>query len=119
MYKMLPKNCKFNYLEPKSPIIYEISFRVVRFAISDNTYETILTNLECDEFGSHTIKELYHMRWGIEASFRELKYAIGLVNFHSKKVEFIEQEVLAKLTMYNFCEIITLNVIISYKQRKH
>lgn len=119
VYKILPKNSKFDYLALKSPVFYEFTFRVVRFAISDNTYETILTNLDCDKFPAHTIKELYHMRWGIETSFRELKYAIGLVNFHSKKVEFIEQEVLAKLTMYNFCEIITLNVIISYKQRKH
>jgi hypothetical protein len=59
------------------------------------------------------------MRWGIETSFRELKYAIGLINFHSKKMECIAQEVFAKLTMYNFCEIITLNVVITYKQRKH
>ena len=25
------------------------------------------------------------MRWGIETSFRELKYAVGLTSFHSKK----------------------------------
>jgi len=75
--------------------------------------------LDANEFSADKIKELYHMRWGIETSFRELKYAIGLINFHSKKVEHIAQEVFAKLTMYNFCEIITLNVVITYKQRKH
>ena len=91
----------------------------MRFKISDNTYETIITNLDANEFSADKIKELYHMRWGIETSFRELKYAIGLINFHSKKVEYIAQEVFAKLTMYNFCEIITLNVVITHKQRKH
>ena len=35
------------------------------------------------------IKELYHMRWGIETSFRELKYAIGLTSFHSKKRDYM------------------------------
>ena len=118
-YKFLPNNVNFDYLELKSSDIYLISFRVVRFKISDDSYETIITNLDEEEFGMDMIKELYHMRWGIETSFRELKYAIGLVNFHSKKVEYIEQEVFAKLTMYNFCEIITLNVVITHKQRKH
>jgi hypothetical protein len=119
IYKFMPQNCNFDYLEIKSPNFYPISFRVVRFKISDNTYETIITNLDTNEFPADKIKELYNMRWGIETSFRELKYAIGLINFHSKKVEYIAQEVFAKLTMYNFCEIITLNVVITYKQRKH
>ncbi|MBC8061048.1 MAG: IS4/IS5 family transposase, partial [Clostridiaceae bacterium] len=30
--------------------------------------------------------------------FRELKYALGLINFHSKKVEYIFQEIFAKHT---------------------
>ncbi|MBN1051303.1 MULTISPECIES: IS4 family transposase [unclassified Clostridium] len=119
IYKFMPKCSKFDYLELKSPNFYPISFRVVRFKISDNTYETIITNLDSNEFSADKIKELYHMRWGIETSFRELKYALGLINFHSKKVNHIAQEVFAKLTMYNFCEIITLNVVILHKQRKH
>ena len=32
-------------------------------------------------------------RWGIERSFRKLKYTIGLTNFHAKKVEYILQEI--------------------------
>lgn len=118
IYKLIRNTCKLDYLEPKSKDFYPISFRILRFKISDDTYETILTNLDSNEFSLKDIKELYHMRWGIETSFRELKYAIGLVNFHSKKVDYIVQEVFAKLTMYNFCEIITLNVVITQKQRK-
>ncbi|MPQ45198.1 IS4 family transposase, partial [Clostridium tarantellae] len=118
-YKFLPKNSKFDYLELKSPKFYDMSFRVVRFKISDNSYETIITNLDSNQFSPSDLKTLYHMRWGIETAFRELKYAIGMVNFHSKKVDFIKQEIFAKLTMYNFCEMITMNVVISQKQRKH
>ncbi|SFD51848.1 IS4 family transposase [Clostridium uliginosum] len=119
IYKFMPKRSNFDYLEFKSNNFYPISFRVVRFKISDNTYETIITNLDANEFSADMIKEIYHMRWGIETSFRELKYAIGLINFHSKKVDHIIQEVFAKLTMYNFCEIITIHVVITHKQRKH
>ena len=118
IYKFLPKNCNFDYLKDKKDC-YKISFRLVRFKISENTYETIITNTDKIEFSSEILKKIYHMRWGIETSFRELKYAIGLVNFHSKKRDFIIQEIFAKLTMYNFCSMITLNVTIEQKQSKY
>lgn len=50
---------------------------------------------------------MYAMRWGIETSFRELKYSVTLLHLHSKKVDFIYQEVFAKLIMYNFYQMIT------------
>ena len=60
------------------------------------------------------------MRWGIETSFRELKYIIGLTNLHSKKDNFIRQEIFAKLTMYNFCErIISAAVVIQDNGKKY
>lgn len=118
-YKFMPANQKFDYLPVGDKGIYPITFRVVRFAISENTYEVIITNLPEKEFPVVKIKEIYHMRWGIETSFRELKYAIGLTNFHSKKTAYILQEIFARLTMYNFCEIITTHVVIQQKNRKY
>ena len=92
---------------------------MIRFKISDNSYETIITNLDRSSFPPEEIKSLYHMRWGIETSFRELKYAIGLTNFHAKKTEYIAQEIFARLVMYNFCKMITLQVVIKQKPTKH
>ena len=43
-------------------------------------YETIATSLDPEVFPSDSIKQLYHMRWGIETSFRELN-----MNSFSKK----------------------------------
>lgn len=118
-YKFMPTIQKFDYLPVGNKGIYSINFRVVRFAISDNNYEVIITNLSKKEFSVEKIKKIYHMRWGIETSFRELKYAIGLTNFHSKKTVYIIQEIFARLTMYNFCEIITTHVVIHQKDRKY
>lgn len=60
------------------------------------------------------------MRWGIETSFRELKYTIGLTRFHSEKTEYIKQEIWVRLILYNFCEIITTRVVVQQKAtRKH
>lgn len=118
-YKFLPNNSRFDYFELNDTLFYPLNFRVLRFKISETSYETIITNLDTEEFSPEIIKELYHLRWGVETSFRELKYTIGLAHLHSKKMDFIVQEVLAKLIMYNFCEMITLNVALEKKDRKH
>ena len=64
------------------------------------------------------IKELYASRWGIETSFRDLKYTIGMLNFHSKKVMCIQQEIYDRMVMYNFVQMITLHVVIVKKTKK-
>lgn len=89
-----------------------VTERIVRFEITPGHYETIITSLPKDKFPLSEIKSLYHLRWGIETSFRELKYAIGMINLHSKKVEYIKQEIMAALIMYNFCERVTMSVVI-------
>lgn len=119
LYKVLSKASPFDYLDLHKNKFYPITFRVVRFKISEDTYESIITNLSKIDFSPNKIKELYHLRWGIETSFRELKYAIGLTNFHAKKVEYILQEIYARITMYNFCEIITTEVTVQQKSTKH
>ncbi|HZJ78739.1 MAG TPA: IS4 family transposase [Clostridia bacterium] len=118
IYRFLPSNSTFDYLERKSKEIYSISFRVVRFEITPGKYECIATNLENDEFSPAEIKQLYRMRWGIETSFRELKYSIGLVNLHSKKAELVEQEIYARFIMYNFCSLVVRAVAIKQKSTK-
>ena len=96
--------------EYESP--FRMTLRIVRFKISDDTYETIVTSLDKDAFPLKDFKELYHLRWGIETSFRELKYAVGLVNFHCKNETSVLQEIYARLIMYNFCMRIATQVII-------
>ena len=98
---------------------YKISFRIVRFRLSADSFETIVTNLPADAFPPIELKRLYARRWGIETSFRQLKYTLGLVHFHAKKVEHIYQEVFAKLTMYNFSELITSHVVIQKRNTKY
>lgn len=117
LYKFLPSNSTFDFLEQSD--FYPITLRVVRFPITTDTYECVITNLPTDTFPPDELKKLYAMRWGIETAFRELKYAIGLSCFHAKKVEYIKQEIFARLLLYNFCEIITTHVLIQQKDAKH
>ncbi len=118
IYRFLPSQHPFPYLPKDSSDFYLIPLRVVRFPISDTSMETLVTNLDEDAFPMEELKQLYHLRWDIETSFRQLKYTIGLSQFQSKKVENITQEIFARLTMYNFCELITSHVVIQNKNRK-
>ena len=61
----------------------------------------LITNLNRFEFPLEKMKEMYHLRWGIETSFLNLKYAIGAIQFHSRKDDFIKMELFAHFTMFN------------------
>ena len=122
--KFIPHTSTFDFLPQTSRKAiamqpYYLSFRAVRFKLTEDTYEVLLTNLTDDEFSAPELKELYAMRWGIETSFRDLKYSLALFYFHSKKTENILQEIFARLTMYNFAELITSHVVVKQKNRKY
>ena len=123
-YKYIASSCPFDILPQHSskadtPVFYTLEFRIVRFKISEDAYETVITNLSGDKYPPEELKKLYASRWGIETSFRDLKYTIGLLKYHSKKTACIHQEIFARLTLYNFVEVITSHVAISKKQRKY
>ncbi|SFN67759.1 Transposase DDE domain-containing protein [Pseudobutyrivibrio sp. UC1225] len=123
-YRWIPNNTIFDYLPNKNrkgepTKFYKLSFRIVRFQLSEGSYETIITNLPNNKYPPEKIKKLYALRWGIETSFRDLKYTMGMLDFHTKKVECIQQELYAHLIMYNFAEMITSHVVIKKKQRKY
>jgi len=118
-YRYVSPEVQFDYIESGSYDEYPLSLRIVRFEVADGIFESIVTNLPADEFPPDEIKQLYHMRWDIETSFRDLKHTIGTTNFHSKKPEYIEQEIWARLILFNFCAIITTHVVIRQNDTKH
>ena len=83
-----------------------VKYRIVKFRINNpdtgrDEWEVLITNLNRFEFPLSKMKEMYHLRWGIETSFRNLKYAVGAVNFHSRRDDFVEMELYAHFIMYN------------------
>ena len=59
------------------------------------------------------------MRWKIETSFRDLKHTIGTENFHSKSVNFVSQEILARMILFDFSTIIISMAVVEKGNRKH
>ena len=114
-YRYAPPNSKLDYLPPHSKykedaVFYQLPFRVVRFKIAENQYETLLTNLDRDSFPAEELKRLYAMRWGVETSFRTLKYNVGLLYFHSWKKNLVMQELFAGLALYNIASTIAAQI---------
>lgn len=117
--RYMDANATFDYLTYGSTDTYNLSFRIVRFPISESTYECIVTNLPEDEFPMEQIKLIYFSRWSIEGSFRKLKYTIGLSNFHAYKPEYIKQEIWAKLIAYNITETLINHTVVKHGDTKH
>jgi hypothetical protein len=124
-YRFIPQNMNFDYLPllkgtyGTKPVFYNLNYRVVRVRINGELLETLVTNLSAEQYPPDKLKELYTLRWGIETSFRSLKYTVGMLRFHSKKAECIFQEVFASLIIYNFTEWITAQVIIQKSTCMH
>ncbi len=61
--RFVDKATSFDFIEYGSKDTYRMTFRIVRFPISDGIYECLVTNLPRDEFPSERIKQLYSSRW--------------------------------------------------------
>ena len=77
-------------------------------SVPENTADIALKNRYISKVGI----------WGIELSFRELKYLVDMVHFHALKEEYIDQEVAAKLIMFNYSSAICNNVVVPNASKK-
>ena len=109
-YHHIPSRGHYDFLEVGSDDTDELKLRVVKFPLTDDSYEYIVTNLPVYGFSLSTIKELYGLRWNHETAFRHLKYAGNMVHLHSLKKNLLLQEIYGKLTLYNFTALITATV---------
>lgn len=102
-YHYIGTSKTYDYITTKSNEIDTFSVREIKFILPGGNAEYLLTNLPKSEFSTSDIREIYRLRWGIETSFRYLKYVSGMIHLHSLKQKFIFQEIYAKLIGYNFC----------------
>ena len=122
--RYIPNKVKFDYLSAEfkrtDPAeLFTLNFRIVRIEIKENSYEMLVTNLSEEEFPKEELKKLYAMRWGIETSFRNLKYIVGMLEFHSRKSESVTQEIYASLIMHNMTQFIAICVKLPERETKY
>lgn len=117
--RLIRKEVPFDFLGYGSDGTYPMALRFVRLMLPDGSWELLVTNLPEDTFPPEELLRLYGMRWGVESSFRELKYSIGLSNYHSRKPRYVEQEIWARLALYNFCESIIADAAARMAEETH
>lgn len=117
VYQYISNKTEFSYLDDEHEY-YELELRVVRFKINADTYECLVTNLEESEFSLLDLKEIYHLRWSEETSFRSLKYNVGMIYFHAKKRDFLKQEIYASILLYNVSNMMIRNIKIQEEKGK-
>ena len=105
-YYRLPNSLPFDFPNTESMAFYEFSARIVRLTLKDGRTQLLITNLDAEQFPLSALRELYARRWGIETSFRELKYTVGLIHLHSRKSDLVLQEIFAAFTVFNFTQAV-------------
>ena len=114
-YKRIRSDATFDFFTDDSEE-YRLNLRIVKIRLSETTTEVLFTNLSKEEFSVEDLKQLYHMRWGIETAFDQLKYALGAASVHSKSAELVIQELYGKLIMFNFCKTIIGGIVVNQKE---
>ena len=87
----------------------EISLRMVKILLENGSLEVLATNLPQTEFHTEEIKELYHMRWGIETAYETLKSRLQLGNFTGTKPILLLQDIYSTIYLSNLAEDIILD----------
>jgi len=117
-YHYLRTSKTYDYIQAGSNKTDSFKVRMVKFVLPSGIEEYLLTNLPKTDFSTADIKEIYRLRWGIETSYRYLKYASGMAHIHSLKPNFIFQEIYAKLISYNFCAALMSNTKVDKSNEK-
>lgn len=107
--------CEFGFgyqriasIRKKDPEVFEallshgpIEVRCVLADIGGEAPEKLITNLPPDRFSPDDLKELYHLRWGVETCFQMLKDRLQVENMTGTKPILIEQDIYASAYLLN------------------
>jgi len=75
--------------------------RYYKFELSSGEMEYLVTNLSREEIPDSELPELYHLRWGIETKYDELKNRLQFEGFSGESVNVVEQEFYASMAVMN------------------
>lgn len=90
-------NSRNNGIEPRP-----MKVRVTKILLDSGEIELLVTNLyDFTTITSEDLRELYHLRWGVEEGFKNLKPKMKIEHFGCKKTQGIFQEFYAHIFCMN------------------
>lgn len=79
-----------------------IKVRLTKILLDTGEEEYLMASLfDTKTFTIGKLKALYHLRWGVEEQYKDMKYAICIENFIGKKPNSIKQEFYGNILTYN------------------
>lgn len=88
-----------------------IKCRFICVELPGGEKEVLVTSLLNDEeYPHHIFKELYHLRWDIEESYKKDKHRLQLENFSGKTITAIYQDLHANILMGNLTAILSCSL---------
>ena len=88
-----------------------IKIRIVKVPLDTGETEVLVTNLyDTETYDVKSLKEAYHLRWGIETIYSTLKEKIQLAQFSGIRQICVEQDFFANLFLHNLQSLIEKQV---------
>lgn len=87
---------------------YQASFRIIQFKLPSGETEFLITNVFDKDFLVENFKELYHMRWGIETEYNDIKNKLELENFSGVTPLAIRQDFFATMFLRNLASFMII-----------
>jgi hypothetical protein len=97
----------------------KLKVRFTKVILDTGEEEYLITSLfDKKLFTVSKLKSLYHLRWGVEEQYKDMKYAICGENFIGKKPNSIKQEFFANILTYNLSMMTCKPLIDKVSNRK-
>ena len=81
-----------------------ITLRMVKVPLLEEREEVLITNLLAETFDYWQMRELYHMRWGIETAYEILKDRLQIENSTGTKPVLLLQDIYSTIYISNLAE---------------
>ena len=83
--------------------------RIIKLRLDNGEVEILLTNLYGKQFTTEDFREIYHMRWGIEEKYNDLKNKLEIENFAGNSEIAVLQEFYATMFLSNIASMMALD----------
>lgn len=97
----------------------DITQRIIRFPLNDETEELLVTNIFDESFTVADFKELYHLRWPVETKYDELKNKLHLEKFTGKSLNSVFQDFYNAMIKSNIIAYLRKVAIKNVKTKGH
>jgi len=106
--ELMPSERFLKKYKTEKPDAEPVKCRFICIELPSGEKEVLVTSLtDTEKYPYQIFKELYHLRWGIEESYKKDKHRLQLENFSGKTITAIYQDFYANILLGNLTAILS------------